>query len=672
MRVYLCEKPSQGKDIARALGATQRGEGCYSGPGIIVTWCIGHLLEAAPPEAYGEQFKRWSIESLPIIPEHWKSEVKTSTASQFKAVKQWIGQATELVIATDADREGEMIAREMLELCTYRGPVQRLWLSALNDASIRKALSQLKPGDETLPLYYSALARSRADWLTGMNLSRLFTVLGHKAGYPGVLSVGRVQTPTLRLVVDRDREIARFVPMPYWDIAVTLSQDAHSFIAHWIAPPSCVDEAGRCLQQPLAQQAADGICRAGEASVLLVETERVREGPPLPFDLGSLQEVCSRRFGLDVQETLDIAQSLYETHKATTYPRSDSGYLPESMLAEAPTVLEALLKSDPGLRPLIDRLDRTLRSRAWNDSKVTAHHGIIPTQEPANLAALTGKERAVYGLIRAHYLAQFLPDHEFDRTTLMLSADDQSLRATGKQIVVTGWKRTLINGDDERTDSGGADDEARGQSLPKLPEGARCPIEQLELKALKTQAPKPFTQGELVKAMKGVARLVTDPRLKQKLKETTGIGTEATRAGIISGLLARGYLVKQGRSVLASETAMTLIDAVPAAIADPGTTALWEQALDMIEAGQLTLEAFVRQQSSWITQLIRQYRNTPLSIRAPEGPVCPLCGAATRQRTSKTGVFWSCSRYPECKGAVAGEISGKRRSARKRISPRAS
>jgi DNA topoisomerase-3 len=660
MRVFLCEKPSQGKDIARVLGARQHGDGCYSGPDIVVTWCIGHLIEAAPPETYGEQYKRWSIEQLPIIPEQWKSAVKASTATQFKIVKQWVGKASDLVIATDADREGEMIAREILELCGYRGPVQRLWLSALNDASIRKALARLKPGNETLPLYFSALARSRADWLTGMNLSRLFTVLGRNAGYSGVLSVGRVQTPTLRLVVERDREIARFVSVPYWNIDIKLSCDAQFFTTGWVAPKSCADDAGRCLQQPVAQQAAESIRMAREATVLSVDTERLREGPPLPFDLSTLQEVCSRRFGLDVQETLDIAQSLYETHKATTYPRSDSGYLPESMLTEAPTVLDSLLKSDSGLGPLIASLDRSLRSRAWNDSKITAHHGIIPTQEPTNLAAMSEKERAVYSLIRAHYLAQFLPDHEYDKTTVMLSAGGQSLRASGKQIVATGWKRAL--------DDGETDEETRGQTLPKLAEGTRCHIEQVELKALKTPPPKPFTQGELVKAMKDVARFVSDPRLKQKLKETTGIGTEATRANIISGLLGRGYLVKQGRAICASEAAFTLIDAVPAAIADPGTTALWEQALDMIEAGKLTLDVFVHQQSTWITRLIQQYGNTTLSIKTPQGPVCPLCGAATRQRMSKTGAFWSCNRYPDCKGTVSVEKSGKRPAACKRSS----
>ena len=663
MRLFLCEKPSQGKDIGRILGATQRGEGCLNGSGVTVTWCIGHLVEAAAPEVYDAALKRWSLEQLPIIPQQWRVEVKPKTATQFKVVKALLAKATQLVIATDADREGELIAREIIDLCGYRGPIERLWLSALNDASIRTALAKLRPSAETLPMYYSALARSRADWLVGMNLSRLFTVLGRQAGYDGVLSVGRVQTPTLKLVVDRDREIAAFVSVPYWAIDVSLSAGGQTFTAQWVAPDASTDDAGRCLRQPVAQQAAQQIRAAGSAQVVSVETERVREGPPLLFDLGTLQEVCSKQLGLDVQETLEIAQALYETHKATTYPRSDSGYLPESMFAEVPTVLDSLLKTDPSLRPITEQLDRSVRSRAWNDGKVTAHHGIIPTLEPANLSAMSEKERAVYRLIRAHYLAQFLPHHEFDRTVADLSCGQQKLVATGKQVVAKGWR--LVPAESEREGSADEDGDApvRTQVLPALRDGMACQVAGADIKALKTMPPKPYTQGELVKAMKGVARFVTDPRLKQKLKDTTGIGTEATRANIISGLIARGYIVKKGRSIRASDAAFTLIDAVPAAIADPGTTAVWEQALDMIEGGQLTLDVFIGKQAAWISQLIAQHSSTSLSIKVPQGPACPQCGAPTRQRTGKSGPFWSCSRYPDCKGTLPVDSGTSKRGA---------
>ena len=662
MRLFLCEKPSQGKDIGRILGATQRGEGCLNGSGVTVTWCIGHLVEAAAPEAYDEQLKRWSIEQLPIIPQHWRVEVKPKTATQFKVVKALLAKATQLVIATDADREGELIAREIIDLCGYRGPIERLWLSALNDASIRAALGKLRSSAETLPMYHSALARSRADWLVGMNLSRLFTVLGRQAGYDGVLSVGRVQTPTLKLVVDRDREIAAFVSVPYWAIVVSLSAGVQAFNAQWVPPDACTDDAGHCLQQPVAQQAMQQIRAAGSAQVVSVETERVREGPPLPFDLGTLQEVCSKQLGLDVQETLEIAQALYETHKATTYPRSDSGYLPESMFAEVPTVLDSLLKTDPSLHPIMGQLDRSQRSRAWNDGKVTAHHGIIPTLEPANLSAMSDKELAVYRLIRSHYLAQFLPHHEFDRTVAKLSCGGQNLAATGKQVVIPGWRQVLTEPQTDDAD-GESDSAARAQVLPALREGLACQVADLDLKALKTLPPKPYTQGELVKSMKGVAKLVSDPRLKQKLKDTVGIGTEATRANIIGGLIARGYLVKKGRAIRASDAAFTLIDAVPAAIADPGTTAIWEQALDMIEAGQLTLDVFIGKQAAWISQLIAQYGSASLSIKVPQGPACPQCGAPTRQRSGKSGPFWSCSRYPDCKGTLPVESGSSKRGA---------
>ena len=663
MRLFLCEKPSQGKDIGRILGATQRGEGCLSGSGVTVTWCIGHLVEAAAPEVYDAALKRWSLEQLPIIPQQWRVEVKPKTATQFKVVKALLAKATHLVIATDADREGELIAREIIDLCGYRGPIERLWLSALNDASIRTALGKLRPSSDTLPMYYSALARSRADWLVGMNLSRLFTVLGRQAGYDGVLSVGRVQTPTLKLVVDRDREIAAFKSVPFWAIDVSLSAGGQAFSAQWVPPDGSTDDAGRCLQQPVAQQAAQQIRAAGSAQVVSVETERVREGPPLLFDLGTLQEVCSKQLGLDVQETLEIAQALYETHKATTYPRSDSGYLPESMFAEVPTVLDSLLKTDPTLAQIMGQLDRTQRSRAWNDGKVTAHHGIIPTLEPANLSAMSEKERALYRLIRAHYLAQFLPHHEFDRTVADLSCGQQKLVATGKQVVARGWRLVLAESEREGSADEDGDAPVRTQVLPALRDGMACQVAGADIKALKTMPPKPYTQGELVKAMKGVARFVTDPRLKQKLKDTTGIGTEATRANIISGLIARGYIVKKGRSIRASDAAFTLIDAVPAAIADPGTTAVWEQALDMIEGGQLTLDVFIGKQAAWISQLIAQYGSTSLSIKVPQGPACPQCGAPTRQRTGKSGPFWSCSRYPDCKGTLPVATGTSRRGA---------
>ncbi|KPX43865.1 DNA topoisomerase [Pseudomonas syringae pv. helianthi] len=647
MRLYLCEKPSQGKDIAAVLGAKTRGDGCIKGNGVAVTWGIGHLLETAPPDAYGEHLKNWSLDTLPILPAEWKVLVKPKTASQFKIVKQLLKQATELVIATDADREGEMIARELIEYCGYRGPIQRLWLSALNEASIRQALNTVKQGSETYPLYLSALARSRADWLIGMNFSRLFTLLGRQAGYTGVLSVGRVQTPTLRLVVDRDREISNFIPKPFWSVDVQLWTAGQSFLAKWVADEYVVDEEGRCLDQAAAAAALAALKNSQAATTVSVDTKRGKDPAPLPFDLSTLQEVCSAKFGMGVQETLDVAQSLYETHKATTYPRTDCGYLPESMLDEVPMVLDALNRTDPSIGKTLQLIDPEQRSRAWNDKKITGpHHGIIPTLEPANLSAMSDKERKVYELIRAHFLAQFMPAHEHDRTVATFECNAVSLQAVGKRIVVPGWKVLFSASPEEDTDESGG----RSQILPVLQIGTRCDIQDLHLKSLKTEPPKAYTEGTLIKAMKTIAKLVKDPRLAQKLKETTGIGTEATRAATIQGLIDRGSLIKKGSALRATEASFSLIDAVPPAVADPGTTAIWEQALTMIEQGTLTLDDFIARQSSWITRLVDQYKVTTLSIKVPEGPHCPLCNAKTSQRKGSSGVFWACSRYPECKG----------------------
>lgn len=599
MKLFLCEKPSQGRDIAKVLGATQRGDGCLTGKDITVTWGFGHLLETEQPESYDAKYKKWILDDLPIIPAQWKLAVKPATRKQFTLIQKLLKKASSVVIATDADREGEMIAREILDACQFRGPVSRLWLSALDDASIRKALASLKPGEETEALYQAGLGRARADWLCGMNLTRVYTLLGQKQGLKGVLSVGRVQTPTLRLIVDRDRQIAAFIPHDYWTLTVALTGQNTPFTAQWLTPEKICDEEGRCINQPALQQAAADISRTRQARVISTETKRVKESAPLPFDLGTLQQVCSEKFGFGAQLVLDIAQSLYETHKATTYPRTDCGYLPLSMLAEAPQVFSAIQSTNPALTPLLAQCSIQQKSRCWNDSKITAHHGIIPTLQPADTDKMSDDERRVYDLICRHYVVQFLPLYEADKTQITLRCAEHTLISSGNVVVVPGWKNAFS--DDEQPDGD-------TQSLPRLAENTLCPVTGCNIKANKTRPPEHYTEGTLIAAMKNAARFVSDERLKQRLKESTGLGTEATRAGIIETLLKRGYIRKQKRHLVATDSAVALISILPDIVKDPGMTALWEQALDDIAAGKLPLAVFLQKQSTWITSMVAQAR----------------------------------------------------------------
>ncbi|MCO8163862.1 DNA topoisomerase III [Pseudomonas sp. 21LCFQ010] len=657
MRLFLCEKPSQAKDIARVLGANARGDGCLTGNGICVTWCIGHLLETAPPHAYDPRYKAWTLDHLPIIPDVWKVEVKAKTASQFKAVKKLLAQASELVIATDADREGELIAREIMDFCGYRGPVRRLWLSALNPQSVRKAMAELRPGESTVGLYHAALARSRADWLIGMNLSRLFTLMARRDGHDQVLTVGRVQTPTLNLVVIRERAITSFVKKPFWEVEVNLLADGHSFVGKWLPPAECLDADGRCINQPMAQHVSTQLA-SGQARVVELVIERKTERPVLPFDLAALQEQCDRQFGMAVDETLNIAQSLYETHKATHYPRTECPYLPESMLEEVPTVLEALGKSDASLQPILASLNRQQISAAWSDKHLDGpHHGIIPTTEPVDITKMSEKELKVYDLIRRRYLAQFLPDHEYDRTRVKLVTGSQHIGATGKQIAVMGWKALFK----PEVDTELKDAESVTQPLPQLREDQICTITGAGLKSLMTTPPRPYTEGSLLKAMRNIAEQVDDPRLKATLKATTGIGTQATRASIIKGLLERGYLEKKRRALSPTTAAFALIDAIPELVKNPGMTAIWEQASDEIEAGRMSLEKFLAGQHQWLERLIQQCSTATLALQQTPPTPCPDCGAPMRRRTGKNGAFFSCSSYPACKGSLSIETGKKRK-----------
>jgi len=675
VRVFLCEKPSQARDIAAVLGASRKGEGCLIGQDVAVTWCFGHLLEMSPPEAYDPAYKRWSLDTLPILPTQWKTEVRKDGAKQFRAIRRLLKQAREVVVATDADREGETIGREVLDALSWRGPVLRLWLSALDPASIRKALGQLLPGEKTAPLYLAGLGRARADWLVGMNLTRAFTLLGAQGGADGVRSVGRVQTPTLRLIVERDHEIEHFVPQTYWDVAAlcTAAISDATFKARWQPATVPTDSEGRCTSEPAARTVAQRLA-GHEGRVTLAETKRLSEPPPLPFDLSGLQQECSRRFGMGAQETLDSAQRLYEQWKATTYPRTDCTYLPESQFAESAAVLAAVAASDPVMHQLVGMADPARRSRAWDDRKITAHHAIIPTAARVQVQEMSETERRVYDLIRRRYVAQFYAAHEFDRTRIELLIEGERLHTVGRVPAVIGWRAVIGERSDDESEENLAE-------LPRLKQGdaVRCTGAEVERK--QTQPPARYTEGTLIQAMKSVGRQVQDVKLRQVLKETSGIGTEATRASIIETLLARAYIERRGKKkqLVSTSKGRILIAAVPETVKNPATTAVWEQVLDEIAQGKAGLNEFLSQQCASLTLLVAEIKAGAKIAPAPTPPsgglreghtaasvqkfatahshgqqTCPQCKSGylvqkTARKGSRAGQqFWACDRWPTC------------------------
>ena len=678
MILYLCEKPSQGRDIGRVLGATSRRDGYVEGPGVRVTWCIGHLLEMTEPDRYRPEWKQWRLDTLPMVPEAWKLELTRQGGKQFKIISGLLKGVNEVVLATDADREGETIGREVLDRCRYRGKISRLWLSALDDASIRKALAALWPGQKTEPLYQAGLGRSRADWLVGMNLTRAYTIIGRQGGYDGVLSVGRVQTPTLKLVVERDRLIENFKPVDFFDVVAFHRVANGSFNARWIPPKQHADDEGRCLDRAVAEAVVQKV-QGQRGKVTRAETKRVKEAPPLPLELSTLQQEASRRWSMSAKRTLEVAQSLYEKHKAVTYPRTDCRFLPTEQFKDAQKVLQAVADSDPGMAPLVQAANPKTRSKAWNDKKITAHHAIIPTAAKVKVEGLSREESLVYDLIRRHYLAQFFPPHEYDATVIDTLVRSEAFRASGRVEQDPGWKQALGQPKREKDSEEGDD----GQSPPHVQAGEDAGIEKAELIAKQTKPPNRYTEGTLIQAMKSVGKLVEDPRLRKILRDTSGIGTEATRASIIETLLKRELLAKEGKKNLVSMPAgRALVDALPHSVTDPATTAVWEQTLDDIANGSGSLDAFLDKSEMWLNKLIgnvkkrqdlginpfqglpamsavssgrrgrgrspaRGTKTQSASVPDTSRP-CPDCGKPMVRRKSKRGWFWGCSAYPAC------------------------
>lgn len=667
--LYLCEKPSQGRDIAKVLGVKQRNNGYLQGKGLLVSWCIGHLLEMLPPDAYEQRYKRWSLSDLPILPQHWQLAAKKSTAKQLNILKKLLQQCHSVVIATDADREGETIAREVLDHFNFQGNTRRLWLSALDPVSIQRALKSIRNSQETLPLYHSGLARGRADWLIGMNLTRAFTLLANDRQ---VRSVGRVQTPTLALIVKRDREIANFKATSYYEVSAFFNtQTTDSLLeTQWQFPqPAHNNDSATERQLCTSQQAAQAVinrCQNQYGMVTTATTQRKKQPPPLLFNLSALQQEASRRWAYGAQEVLNIAQALYETHKLTSYPRSDCEFLPLSQHNDVSRVFQALCKNDPSLCELLSQADQSRRSRVWNDKKITAHHAIIPTQASPGISRLNSKEKNIYDLIRRRYIAQFFPDYEYDQSTIIVTiataTHNDQFKASGRMPKVQGWKQvfpTRSKPAKPQPAVGMTDKE-----LPEVNKGEQLLCDHLKLHDKLTKAPAFFTEGTLIKAMETIGSHVSDKVMKKILRETAGLGTQATRASIIQTLLQRDFIYKDKKWIKAGKRGFELCDAVPQSIKDPLLTAQWEQQLDDIahNKGQ-TIDGFLQQQSNLLQVIIKhikQPQKIPAAISGARqaqyqsGDACPKCGHSLETRQAVRGRnigqdYIGCSHFPDCR-----------------------
>ncbi len=593
--LYLCEKPSQARDIARVLSVTQRRENYLEGKDIQVTWCVGHLLEAASPDDYCNNLKPWHIDKLPIIPSTWQMRIINKTKKQFNTIKKLLKECDQVVIATDADREGEVIAREILTLCRYKGKIQRLWLAALDDNSIKKAIANLKNGHETEKLYTAGLGRQRADWLVGMNMTMAVSSLfGNKKN--AVLSVGRVQTPTLKLIIDRDHEIEHFKPKEYFILLAQFrTSQNQTFWTTWQPQETSKEE------QSLNTLHAEKIIYKIKGQPALIssfqESEK-QQAPPLCLSLSQLQKLASSQFGFSAKNVLHIAQSLYETHKATTYPRTDCGYLPESQWQDAPHILKTLNNINLDLAALILHCDTKLKSPTWNDKKITAHHAIIPTTHTkVDITKMSEQEYKIYDLICRYYLAQFLGDYIYTSRSATVTCQGELFKTKAQLPVKSGWRQALsYAGEDSKIEEEHENDGESPHHLPSLKSGESLLQNDQQLERKQTKPPSYFTEGTLIETMRNIGNTIHDPELKKILKETAGLGTEATRANIIETLIAREYIVRDGRKLKSTDKGNALIALLPTIITDAATTARFELELETVVEGKTTLESFLQNQ----------------------------------------------------------------------------
>jgi len=625
MKLYLAEKPSLGRAIAAGLPKPHRkSDGCiWVGDGDVVSWCIGHLLEQAEPEAYDKRFKKWQLDHLPILPDNqasgWKLLAKSNTRKQFTILKKLIKQATYIVHCGDPDREGQLLVDEVINHVgvskTVKENLQRCLISDLNLPAVKKSLVDLKPNHEFAALSISALARSRADWLYGINLTRTYTLQAQKVAFKGVVSIGRVQTPLLGLVVRRDQEIDAFVSKPFYEVLAHIDAPNQSkFSAKWQPSEACSayqDSEGRVINKALAKNVVTRIAKQ-KALVKAIEHKVKKQAPPLPYSLSVLQIDAAKRLGLSAKQVLDVCQSLYETHKLITYPRSDNRYLPKAHFQQSSQIISAI-SNNTDLKSLCDNADTKIKSKAWNDAKTGAHHGIIPTEGKVRSERLSRVEQQVYRLIAQQYLCQFYPHWVYSDGRIDLTIAGGLFVCKARHTIDDGWKSVFAT---VKTAAEKNTIDASIEAFPKLEVGQFLLCEQGELVEKQTQAPKPYTDATLLAAMTGISRYVSDPEIKKVLKETDGLGTEATRASIIELLFKRQFLQRQGKQIRATASGKGVVNSLPESMTLPDMTAQWESMLDKISHREHNYADFMNPLQQTITDLIHHAtQQLPTALR---------------------------------------------------------
>lgn len=628
--LVLTEKPSVAKDIARVLGCKKNGNGCIIGDKYIVTWALGHLVTLADPEGYDAKYKTWRMDDLPMLPEKMKLVVIGQTSKQFRAVSALLGsnEVDKVVIATDAGREGELVARWIIKKANCRKPMLRLWISSQTDKAIREGFASLKPASQYDNLYKSAQCRAEADWLVGLNVSRALTCK-HNAQ----LSAGRVQTPTLAMIVKREEEILKFRPKDYF----TVKADFGGYTALYKDSRN----QARFFDAAQAQQIADDV--KGKRGVL-AEVKKVYrfKAPPAAYDLTELQRDANKKYGYSAKQTLSLMQSLYETHKLLTYPRTDSRYITKDVAATLPERLKAV-----AIGPYKEAANAILRSKPIptkyivNDAKVTDHHAIIPTEQYVDLNKLTREERHIYDLVVRRFLAVLSEPFEYDEMQVKITVGKHNFYAKGQAVKSAGWKALYDSFLADEDDDG---DDIRAQSLPALSQGAPVFPKEIRICAGKTTPPARYTEATLLTAMENPTGQVDDGSLRDALKTAGGLGTPATRADIIEKLFDSFCIERRGKEIHPTSKGRQLIEIVPPDLKSAELTARWEQKLSLIAKGSANDKQFVSEMRTYATSLVgavktgdAKYKHDNMT-REP----CPECGKYLLEVNGKKGKMLVC------------------------------